>query len=568
MANLIRGFPYRKYNRRFIVLSSSIGLVLLGLILRISYLQIINPNPFIKQGDMRSIRVEYIPTPRGMIKDRIGRPLAISIPAYSIGIDPKKIDDLNQIINDDRWKALSAILAIPINQILERIQSNKNSRFIYLARQVNPTIGENISKLALPGVYLGQESKRYYPAGKVTAHIVGVTNIDHIGIEGIEKSFDHWLTGKPSKRIIRKDRLGQVIETISSIAGQEANQLTLSIDIRLQSLVYRELNHAVILNKAESGTAVLIDIDTGEILAMTNSPSYDPNNLNVANNIINNLRNRAVTDSFEPGSTIKPIVIMAALQCGIVNVNSVINTLPYSVNGYQIKDVVHHNELTLTEILKKSSNVGVSKLALSMPLSVLLNTYTLFGIGQKTNLGLTGESSGFYPQKRWSKIDRATFSYGYGLMVTPLQLARVYATIGSMGILRPLSIIRVDSPVPGKRIFSAKLVRTIINMMESISLPGEIGMKAAVTGYRVAIKTGTTKKVGPNGKYINKYIAYTAGIAPASRPRFALLIIINDPKAGPYYGGAVSAPVFSNIMRNVLRIMNIEPDAIKSKKIL
>ncbi|SPW29837.1 Peptidoglycan synthase FtsI precursor [Edwardsiella tarda] len=275
------------------------------------------------------------------------------------------------------------------------------------------------------------------------------------------------------------------------------------------------------------------------------------------------MRNRAITDIFEPGSTVKPMVVMTALQRGIVRENSVLNTLPYYVNGHEIKDVARYAELSITGILQKSSNVGVSKLALAMPSSALVETYSSFGFGKPTNLGLVGESSGIYPNKqRWSDIERATFSFGYGLMVTPLQLARVYATIGSQGIYRPLSITKVDPPVPGERVFPAALVRSVIHMMESVALPGGGGVKAAVKGYRVAVKTGTAKKVGPDGRYVNKYIAYTAGIAPASNPQFALVVVINDPQAGKYYGGAVSAPVFGAIMGGVLRTMNVEPDAL------
>jgi len=317
----------------------------------------------------------------------------------------------------------------------------------------------------------------------------------------------------------------------------------------------------VAFNKAESGSAVLVDVSTGEVLAMASSPSYNPNNF--AGTAKDAMRNRSITDVFEPGSTVKPMVVMTALQRGIVNENTVLNTVPYRINGHEIKDVARYSELTLTGVLQKSSNVGVSKLALAMPSSALVETYSRFGLGKATNLGLVGERSGLYPQKqRWSDIERATFSFGYGLMVTPLQLARVYATIGSYGVYRPLSITKVDPPVPGERIFPESIVRTVVHMMESVALPGGGGVKAAIKGYRIAIKTGTAKKVGPDGRYINKYIAYTAGVAPASNPRFALVVVINDPQAGKYYGGAVSAPVFGAIMGGVLRTMNIEPDAL------
>ncbi|MGL9734930.1 MAG: peptidoglycan glycosyltransferase FtsI [Symbiopectobacterium sp.] len=546
---------------RFALLCTGILLAMVGLMLRTAYLQVINPDQLVREGDMRSLRVQEIPTARGMISDRAGRPLAVSVPVNAIWADPKELNEHGGVSLDTRWKALSDALDLPLDQMAAKINANPKGRFVYLARQVNPAISEYVHKLKLPGIYLRQESRRYYPAGQVTSHLIGFTNIDGQGIEGVEKSFDRWLTGQPGERTVRKDRFGRVIEDISSVDSQAAHNLMLSIDERLQALVYRELNNAVAFNNAESGTAVLVDVNTGEVLAMANSPSYNPNNLAGTSSDV--MRNRAITDIFEPGSTVKPMVVMTALQRNVVKENSLLNTLPYYINGHEIKDVARYAELTLTGILQKSSNVGVSRLALAMPSSALVDTYSRFGLGKATNLGLVGESSGLYPQKqRWSDIERATFSFGYGLMVTPLQLARVYATIGSYGTYRPLSITKVDPPVPGERIFAEPIVRTVVHMMESVALPGGGGIKAAIKGYRVAIKTGTTKKVGPNGKYINKYIAYTAGVAPASNPRFALVVVINDPKAGNYYGGAVSAPVFGAIMGGVLRTMNVEPDAL------
>ncbi|NDL61294.1 peptidoglycan glycosyltransferase FtsI [Acerihabitans arboris] len=548
---------------RFALLCGCILLALLGLVFRVGYLQVINPDRLVREGDMRSLRVQEVPTARGMISDRAGRPLAVSVPVNAIWADPKEVNEHGGITVDSRWKALSDALSIPLDQMSSRINANPKGRFVYLARQVNPAIGDYIHKLKLPGIFLRQESRRYYPAGQVTAHLIGFTNIDSEGIEGVEKSFDRWLTGQPGERTVRKDRFGRVIEDISTVDSQAAHNLVLSIDERLQAVVYRELNNAVAFNKAESGTAVLVDVNTGEVLAMANSPSYNPNNLTGTTKDV--MRNRAITDIFEPGSTVKPMVVMTALQRGVIKENSVLNTIPYYINGHEIKDVARYAELTLTGVLQKSSNVGVSKLALAMPSSALVDTYSRFGLGKATNLGLVGESSGLFPHKqRWSDIERATFSFGYGLMVTPLQLARVYATVGSLGILRPLSITKVDPPVAGERVFPEALVRTVVHMMESVALPGGGGTKAAIKGYRIAIKTGTAKKVGPDGQYINKYIAYTAGVAPASQPRFALVVVINDPQAGKYYGGAVSAPVFGAIMGGVLRTMNVEPDALQT----
>lgn len=546
---------------RFALLCGGILLALLFLLARVAWLQIINPDMLVREGDMRSLRVQAVPTARGMITDRYNRPLAVSVPVYAVWVDPKELYAAGGMTLDKRWKALSDALDIPLEQLVRRTAGHPAGRFIYLARQVNTDIGNYIKKLNLPGIHLRQESRRYYPSGEVTAQLVGFTDIDGSGIEGIEKSFNKWLIGKPGERVVRKDRYGQVIEDISSTDSRAAHNLTLSIDERLQALVFRQLNNAVAQNKAESGSAVLVDVNTGEVLAMANSPSYNPNNL--ANTAQDTVRNRAITDVFEPGSTVKPMVIMTALQQGIVRENSVLNTVPYYIRGHEIRDVGRYNELTLTGILQKSSNVGVSKLALAMPARVLVDTYSRFGLGKPTNLGLVGERSGLLPKKqRWSDIERATFSFGYGLEVTPLQLARMYATIGSYGVYRPLSITKVDPPIQGEQIFSAKIVREVVHMLESVALPGGGGVRAAVKDYRVAVKTGTAKKVGSDGHYINKYIAYTAGLAPASHPRFALVVVINDPQAGVYYGGAVSAPVFSAIMGGVLRTMNVAPDAL------
>ncbi|MBT0720094.1 peptidoglycan glycosyltransferase FtsI [Tatumella sp. TA1] len=549
---------------RFALLCGGILLALVGLLSRVAWLQVVKPERLVKEGDMRSLRVQSVPSSRGMISDRNGRPLAVSVPVSAIWADPKEVNAQGGIGYDNRWKALADALSLPLDQLASRINANPKGRFVYLARQVNPAVSSYIQKLKLPGINLREESRRYYPAGQVAAHLIGFTNIDGQGIEGVEKSFDKWLTGTPGARTVRKDRQGRVIEDISSTDSRVAHNLTLSIDERLQAQVYRELNNAVAFNKAESGTAVLVDVNTGEVLAMANSPAYNPNNL--SNTPRETIRNRAITDIFEPGSTVKPMVVMTALKRGVVHPGSVLNTVPYRINGHEIKDVARYNELTLTGVLQKSSNVGVSRLALAMPSSALVETYSHFGLGQPTNLGLVGESKGIYPHKqRWSDIERATFSFGYGLMVTPLQLARVYATIGSYGVARPLSITKVSPPVAGTRAFDEATVKTVVHMMESVALPGGGGVKAAIKGYRIAIKTGTAKKVGPDGHYVNKYIAYTAGVAPASRPRFALVVVINDPQGGKYYGGAVSAPVFGAIMGGVLRTMNVEPDALATE---
>lgn len=550
-----RNFTPARFGLLCIAILLSLGL-LLG---RVAWLQIISPDRLVKQQDMRSLREVTTASPRGMITDRQGRPLAVSVPVEAVWADPKTLLSKGGVGYNERWQALAKTLHLSLNTLATRVNRDPDGRFIYLARQVSPQQAQWIDKLNLPGINLREESRRFYPAGHVAANLLGFTNIDGQGIEGIEKSFNAQLLGKPGSRLVRKDRFGHVIENITEVSPVPAHNLQLSIDERLQTVTEDALDNAVSWNKAESGAAILVNIATGEILAMANFPDFNPNNRDGAK--LDDFRNRAISDTFEPGSTVKPLVIMTALQQGIVQPDSVIDTHPFTLDGHRIRDVGFYPELTLTGILQKSSDTGVSHLSLAMPIQRLIDTYKNFGFGQPTGLGLTGESRGLMPQRRyWSDLDRATFAFGYGLMVTPLQLAHVYATIGSFGLYRPLSITRIDPPVVGKRVMPEALVRQVEHMMESVALPGGGGTKAAVRDYRVAVKTGTAKKIGADGKYVDKYVAYTAGVAPASDPKFALVVVINDPQNGAYYGGAVSAPVFSQIMGDVLRLENIEPD--------
>lgn len=546
---------------RFSLLCLAILLSLAFLLGRVAWLQIIKPDKLVEQEDMRSLREVAIQSPRGMITDREGRPLAVSVPVRAVWADPKTVLAKGGVGFDARWQALASALHISLSSLAARITSNPQGRFIYLARQVDPSQAQWIDKLNLPGINLRDESRRFYPAGHIAANLIGFTNIDGQGIEGVEKSFNAQLTGKPGIRRVREDRYGHVIENLTEVAPVPAHTIQLSIDERLQTLTEDALDNAVVWNKAESGAAVLIDVNTGEILSMASYPDFNPNNREGAT--IDDFRNRAISDTFEPGSTVKPLVLMTALQQGLVQPDSVIDTHPYTLDGHRIRDVGYYPELTLTGILQKSSDTGVSRLSLAMPIQHLLDTYKGFGFGTTTGLGLTGESSGLLPQRKfWSQLDRATFAFGYGLMVTPLQLAHVYATVGSFGQERPLSITRIDPPVMGHQVMPENIVHEVEHMMESVALPGGGGIKAAVRDYRVAVKTGTAKKIGDDGKYVDKYIAYTAGVAPASHPRFALAVVINDPQNGSYYGGAVSAPVFSQIMGDVLRLENVEPDGL------
>lgn len=544
---------------------SVLSLILLGLIALVSqaaYVQIVNADSLIDEADKRSLRKQEIQFVRGSILDRNGQLLSVSVPMYSVVADPKFIFDENALKDKERWQKLAEALGISYSNLVKRIEKDPKSRFVYLSRQISPTLAQYVKELKITGIVLKSEARRFYPRVEETAHLIGYTNIDGTGIEGIEKSFDSMLVGKSGSMTYRKDRFGNIVENISDVKKYDAQDVTLSIDEKLQSMVYREIKKAVAENKAESGTAVLVDVRTGEVLAMANAPSYNPNNrVGVKSEL---MRNRAITDTFEPGSTVKPFVVLTALQRGAVRRDEIINTGPLILNGHEVKDVAPRDQLSLDGILENSSNRGVSRLALRMPPSALMETYQNAGLGKPTDLGLIGEQSGLLNanRARWSDIERANVAYGYGLNATPLQIARAYVTLGSFGIYRPLSITKVDPPVVGQRVFSEKITREVVNMMEKVAIKNGRSM---VEGYRVGIKTGTAKKL-ENGRYVDKYVAYTAGIAPITDPRYALVVLINDPKAGQYYGGAISAPVFSSIMSYALRSNNVPPDGVETDK--
>lgn len=547
---------------RFYVVSGLLLLAMLSLLCRTAWLQVIRPDRLLQESDRRSLRWQTLQHPRGIIRDRMGNPLAVSVPVQAIWADPRGILQSGSLQQDQqRWQALADVLHKPIDQLIGRIQANPQGRFIYLSRQISPTVATYIQALSIPGIYLKTEARRFYPAAEIAAHLVGQTNIDDIGIEGAECQYQRQLTGQPSHRLVRQDRLGRIIEDVQASESLPVHDVNLSIDGRLQRLAYRALKEAVTANKAQAGSAVLLDIDTGEILAMVNSPSYNPNCRSKTPHAYR--RNRAITDTFEPGSTVKPLVLLAALENRIITRNSIIDTTPGTlrVKNHLVRDHRNYGLLNLEGVLKKSSNVAVSKLSLAMPIQDLIERYQRFGLGVSTQVGLIGEHSGMILEKeKWSDIERVCFSFGYGLAVTPLQIARTYATLGSFGLLRPVTFTKMAKPVPGERVAPEALVRQVVSLMEHVATPDGVGRRAAVAGYRVAVKTGTSR-IAENGGYSRRYVSYTAGVAPASQPRLALAVVIHDPINGQYYGGAVAAPLFSHIMHHALRILNIEPDA-------
>ncbi|BBE95612.1 peptidoglycan synthase FtsI [Haemophilus influenzae] len=535
-------------------------LILLGLcalVARAAYVQSINADTLSNEADKRSLRKDEVLSVRGSILDRNGQLLSVSVPMSAIVADPKTMLKENSLADKERIAALAEELGMTENDLVKKIEKNSKSGYLYLARQVELSKANYIRRLKIKGIILETEHRRFYPRVEEAAHVVGYTDIDGNGIEGIEKSFNSLLVGKDGSRTVRKDKRGNIVEHISDEKKYDAQDVTLSIDEKLQSMVYREIKKAVSENNAESGTAVLVDVRTGEVLAMATAPSYNPNNrVGVKSEL---MRNRAITDTFEPGSTVKPFVVLTALQRGVVKRDEIIDTTSFKLSGKEIVDVAPRAQQTLDEILMNSSNRGVSRLALRMPPSALMETYQNAGLSKPTDLGLIGEQVGILNanRKRWADIERATVAYGYGITATPLQIARAYATLGSFGVYRPLSITKVDPPVIGKRVFSEKITKDIVGILEKVAIKNK---RAMVEGYRVGVKTGTARKI-ENGHYVNKYVAFTAGIAPISDPRYALVVLINDPKAGEYYGGAVSAPVFSNIMGYALRANAIPQDA-------
>ncbi|MFL7034376.1 penicillin-binding transpeptidase domain-containing protein [Vibrio lentus] len=545
---------------RFNVLIAFVFLAFAALVGRVAYIQIIEPDNLIRQGDLRSVRVKAIPSARGIISDRNGEPLAVSVPVEAVWADPKTIFDKNGMAQIDRWYALADVLGLKRQSMIDKISSNKSRRFVYLQRQVSPAMAKYIRELKLVGVGLKAESRRYYPAGEVSAHLIGVTGIDGHGLEGVERSYDKWLTGEAGKRTIRKDRYGHVVENIALEEREEGKPLELTIDQRLQAIAYRAVKQAVADHKATSGSAVLLDVKTGAVLAMVNAPSYNPNNRADLQSF--KMRNRVLTDAMEPGSTVKPFVVLAALENGTADPDIIIDTGNgiMQIGGSRVRDSSKVGKADLALILKKSSNIGVAKLALNMPLEALLGMYSSVGLGEMSGLNLVGETSGIFPnRRRWSKFEIATLAFGYGLSVTPMQLAHAYATLANKGMYEPIHIIKSNDQDFSKQIIKRENAELVLKMLEGVTQKGGTATRAAVPGYRVAAKTGTSRKTEAGG-YSDEYIAVTAGFAPVSDPRVALVVVVNEPQGDLYYGGSVAAPVFSEIMKGALQILNVPAD--------
>lgn len=543
---------------RYYVVLAIVALIYAGLLARSAYIQIIEPDMLKRQGDMRSLRIAATTVQRGSIVDRNGDELAISVPVETVWADPKIIMDNNALAMTEHWQALADVLGKDVNKLTMRVVRNPNKRFTYLERKISPAMATYIRELKIPGIHLRKESKRFYPTGEISAHVVGFTNVDDKGIEGIERVYDQLLTGKGGKKRFRKDAKGRKIEILSEEKSQAAQDITLTIDQRIQAIAYKELKGAVQAFKATSGSVVVVDIHTGEILAMTNSPSYNPNNRR--NTAIHRFRNRAITDIYEPGSTMKPLTALTALEFGSAKANTIIDTSPgwMRLGGRRVNDPRNLGKLSIEDILVTSSNMGTTKLALSVPKNFLLDKFFDAGFADNTGTDLIGESSGMmHDRERWSKFELATLSWGYGLAITPMQLARFYATLANGGIKHELSIVKREQSLAGERVFSQQNSRAITNMLETVV--DEHVQKAKVDGYRVGGKTGTSFKAVAGG-YGNDYVGLFAGIAPISDPQVVVVVVINDPGGDLYHGGEVAAPVFSRVMKGALQVLNVAPD--------
>ena len=522
---------------------------------RVIVLNVVDNDFLQDQGDARTIRIKRINAHRGMIQDRRGKPLAISSPVVSLWAKPKELLKADASIDE-----LAQKLEVPTHEFRAKIERNKGKGFIYLRRHLPPAVADEILALKTKGVYSEREYHRYYPGGEVTAHLVGFTDIDDRGQEGIELSFDEWLKGTPGKKKVLQNRYGDIVRDIMPVSEAEPGKnLELSVDLRIQYLAYRELKSAISYFDAKAGSVVILDVQTGEILALVNQPSFNPNNR--TNLDLSAVRNRAVTDIFEPGSTVKPFTVAVALESDEYTKNSVVDTHPgfIKVGAKTIPDPANYGELDLGGIIEKSSQVGITKLALSLDEYEIWNMFSSVGFGESTGIGVLGESSGFLPShRRWKDIERATFAYGYGLQVTPIQLAASYLTIASGGIKRPLSLVG-RSPMDDQRVMSRAVAADLIKMLQRVAESGT-GSKASMEAYSVAGKTGTARKVGKAGYDDTRHIAFFAGMTPAESPRLVGIVMIDEPKGDQYGGGAIAAPVFSRVMAGALRLLNVTPN--------
>lgn len=548
---------------RFYAISLALIGLLLALVFHLASIQIL-PNElrgyeFLqKQGLVRTLRSETIPGLRGVITDRNGEPLAISTPVVSLWANPKEL-----LVSKESWPALVKPLGINIADLEKKLKRYRNKEFMYLRRHLTPADAKAILDMDIVGVYGQQEYRRFYPAGEVAAHIVGFTNVDDKGQEGVELAYDTWLAGDNGKKQVLKDLRGRTFKDVNLIADANAGKdIELSIDLRLQYLAYRELKEAVKAHRATSGSVVLLDALTGEVLAMANQPSYNPNDRRGLKPSA--LRNRAMTDQFEPGSTMKPLTIMSALETGRFYPSTKIDTNPgfLKVGRKTLLDPVNYGVMNIEKILQKSSQVGLTKISLDLEGDSIRDMFFRAGLGQDTGTGFPGEATGQLPShSKWQPIVQANFSFGYGLSLTALQLAQAYSVIADSGRKKPVSLLKVSQAPKSEVVVQARYANQVAAMLTRVVQPGGTGTRANISAYQAAGKTGTIHKVGKGGYAYDRYLSLFAGFAPAENPRLIAVVVVNEPKSGQYFGGEVAAPVFSALMERGLRLMQVPPDA-------
>ena len=549
------------YPWRFRLMLGLLALMVGAIVWRIFDLQVVDRDFLIGQGDARSLRHIPIPAHRGLITDRNGEPLAVSTPVTTLWANAKELQ-----VAKDKWPELAAALGQDRKALTERLEAQANKEFIYLVRGLTPEQGQQVLDLKIPGVYGIEEFRRFYPAGETTAHMVGFTDIDDHGREGVELAYDEWLAGVPGKRQVIKDRRGRLIKDVQVTKNAKAGKpLALSIDLRLQYLANRELRNAIIENGAKAGSLVIMDVKTGEILAMVNQPTYNPNNRRNLQPAM--MRNRAMIDVFEPGSTMKAISMSAALETGRWKPSDKVEVYPgtLQLGKYTIRDVSRTEGpvLDLTGILINSSNVGMSKVAFDIGGETIYHLAQKIGLGQPTGLDFPGERVGNLPNYReWRKAETATLSYGYGLSVTAIQLAHAFSVLANNGRMVPLSLIHVDEAPKATQVIPENVAKTMQGMLQQVIEAPRGVFRAQVPAYHVAGKSGTARKtsVGTKGYAENSYRSLFAGFGPMSDPRYAIVVVIDEPSKAGYFGGLVSAPVFSKVMSGTLRLMNITPD--------
>lgn len=535
-----------------------LGVLSLGVLARMLYLQLVEQDFLQDQGDMRSVRIVSLNALRGIITDRLGEPLAVSTPVDSIWANPKHFEHATA----QQRAQLAAVLDLSLSDITERMASAKGKEFVYLKRQLSPQAAEQAVSLEVPGVSIQREYRRYYPMGEAAAHVVGLVNVDGQGVEGLELAFDAHLHGRDGQMQVLKDRRGHIVEDLALLKTTEPGKpLALSIDNRLQYIAHRELKEAVKQHQAVGGSVVIVDIKTGEILAMVNQPSYNPNNREKF--IPDHMRNRAVTDLFEPGSTAKPFAALLGLRSGRQTPDTLIETAPgyMPLGSRMVRDIRNFGTLTVTNVLRKSSNVGIAKIILQEPQSDLMNLYQSLGFGTSTFVEFPGERAGHLDTKR--KLDPfgyATLAFGYGVSTTALQLAKAYAILANDGQYVPFTLLKREEKVPAEKVITPAQLGALRHMLTIYEKDGGSGDAARVNGYFVGGKSGTVRKLGPSGYLEDHHVAIFSGFAPATSPRLVCVVIIDDPVDGQYYGGAVSAPVFGKIMRDALRLKDIPLD--------